>query len=53
MPDDTPPRTIDLPRCAYCPEYASDTIPLPRGHILYVCEEHYDAWLAAQTDNND
>lgn len=52
MPDDTPARTITLPHCAYCPEYASDTIPLPRGQVLYVCEEHYDAWLATQTDDD-
>lgn len=51
MADGTLPRTIELPRCAYCAAYASDTIPLPRGQVLYVCDEHYDAWLAAHTDD--
>ena len=51
MPDAQTPHPITLPRCASCEQYASDTIPLPQGQVLYVCEEHYDAWLATQEDD--
>ena len=44
------PTPIELPRCTYCEAYASDTVHLPTGLILYVCEEHYDQWLASQED---
>jgi hypothetical protein len=42
------PRPIELPRCAYCPAYASERLVLPEGWVLYVCEDHYDAWVATQ-----
>ena len=48
MPDASTPRTIDLPRCASCAQYASERIVLPQGHVLYVCEDHYDQWRATQ-----
>ena len=49
MTPNTPsPHTIELPRCAYCPHYASDTIALAEGRVLYVCEEHYDQWATTQ-----
>ncbi len=51
-PDASTPRPIDLPRCAYCPHYASERIVLQQGQVLYVCEDHYDAWLATQQDDN-
>ena len=38
MPDT--PTPIELPRCLSCPAYASDTLRLPTGQILYFCEEH-------------
>lgn len=44
------PTPVELPRCAYCAHYASDTIPLADGRVLYVCEEHYDQWLATQEE---
>lgn len=51
-PDPTQPRPIELPSCAYCPEYASETIPVAPGYVLYVCDEHYAAWLAMQEDED-
>lgn len=49
-PDAPPPRTIVLPRCTYCAAYASDTIPLSAGRVLYVCEDHYDQWVATREE---
>ena len=47
MPDPTP---VELPRCTYCGAYASDTVRAPEGLVLYVCETHYDQWLASLED---
>jgi hypothetical protein len=49
MPHDAPIlRPIELLRCHVCGDYASDRLVLPTGQVLYVCEEHYDAWLDSQ-----
>jgi hypothetical protein len=47
-PDAQVPRTVELPPCHVCGAYASERLVLPAGQVLYVCEEHYDAWLESQ-----
>jgi hypothetical protein len=41
-------RPIELPRCHVCGAYASERLVLGAGQVLYVCEDHYDAWLESQ-----